>query len=508
MQTRHRIPTIFNLSMVDVLCCALGCVILLWLLNFREARQRTVAAGETGKHLTAARAALSQSESKVLTLTRELDAQRQMLNVLRSERDQAQQTAEAARKEHNTVRLALEKELAGLRTDQENLQDRKTALEAALVKQAKDQQTTAGMLAQKTKERADIALALTTAEERIRTLQTQLKDSKDLAVKTTRRADELAAGLQQAEGRVKKLDELIAGLQVENKGFKDRLAAAQMQGKKLGKEHEEQLKELLLVQKNYQDLLKVKDTLASELAAARKDLAGAQLSIGGLKLEKMNLASQVKQARVDAENRFAGISLTGKKVIFLVDMSGSMGYIDEHTLAPNKWPLLIAALVRIMTSLPDRTHYQVILFSDRITYLHGHKRTWLEYRPKTSAKNTSETLAKIKPRGETDMYAAFAEAFHFRQSGLDTIYVLSDGLPNIGEGLPPNAAKLSETERAVYLSKHVRKMLKTDWNRPLPKQPRVRINSIGFFYESPDVGAFLWAMSRENDGSFVGMSAP
>ena len=47
-----------------------------------------------------------------------------------------------------------------------------------------------------------------------------------------------------------------------------------------------------------------------------------------------------------------------------------------------------------------------------------------------------------------------------------------------------------------------------DWNRPLTGQPRVRINTIGFFYESPDVGAFLWALARENDGSFVGMSRP
>ena len=36
----------------------------------------------------------------------------------------------------------------------------------------------------------------------------------------------------------------------------------------------------------------------------------------------------------------------------------------------------------------------------------------------------------------------------------------------------------------------------------------VRINAVGFFYESPDVGAFLWALARENEGSFVGMSKP
>jgi hypothetical protein len=64
-----------------------------------------------------------------------------------------------------------------------------------------------------------------------------------------------------------------------------------------------------------------------------------------------------------------------------------------------------------------------------------------------------------------------------------------------------------EPELSDRLGKHIRKTLKTSWNREILNE-RVRINSIGFFYESPDVGAFLWAMSRENDGSFVGMSKP
>src|SRR5258708_7967408 len=36
MRVRHRIPSIFNLSLVDVLCCALGCAILLWLINAKN----------------------------------------------------------------------------------------------------------------------------------------------------------------------------------------------------------------------------------------------------------------------------------------------------------------------------------------------------------------------------------------------------------------------------------------------------------------------------------------
>ena len=49
MRVHHRIPSIFTLSMVDVLCCALGCVILLWLLNLREAKEHEDTAGENAR---------------------------------------------------------------------------------------------------------------------------------------------------------------------------------------------------------------------------------------------------------------------------------------------------------------------------------------------------------------------------------------------------------------------------------------------------------------------------
>ena len=92
---------------------------------------------------------------------------------------------------------------------------------------------------------------------------------------------------------------------------------------------------------------------------------------------------------------------------------------------------------------------------------------------------------------------------------MDTIYLLSDGLPNIGAGLSPEAARtLTEVGRCEVLSRHVRQTLRSNWNAPQANKPRVKINTVGFFYESPDVGAFLWALARENDGSFVGMSKP
>ena len=122
-----------------------------------------------------------------------------------------------------------------------------------------------------------------------------------------------------------------------------------------------------------------------------------------------------------------------------------------------------------------------------------------------------KTLAAVKPNGGTNMYSAMEAVFRMRPQGLDTVYFLSDGIPNIGEGVTPEeikAGKLTDVEVGSRLGAAVRKKLKTDWNRALDGMPRVHINTVGFFYESPDVGAFLWALARENDGSFVGMSKP
>ena len=43
MKTRHKIPAVFSIYMVDVLCCALGCVILLWQLYHQDAEEQAAA---------------------------------------------------------------------------------------------------------------------------------------------------------------------------------------------------------------------------------------------------------------------------------------------------------------------------------------------------------------------------------------------------------------------------------------------------------------------------------
>src|SRR5260221_9836151 len=85
MRTRHRIPSIFNLSMVDVLCCALGCVILLWLLNLRDARERSLAVDATSGKLHSVQSALEEAGGRLRTLADERDAEKERVELLRRE---------------------------------------------------------------------------------------------------------------------------------------------------------------------------------------------------------------------------------------------------------------------------------------------------------------------------------------------------------------------------------------------------------------------------------------
>jgi predicted nucleic acid-binding Zn-ribbon protein len=435
MRMRHRIPTIFNLSMVDVLCCALGCVILLWLVNLREAKRRAVVAGEITSRLVEAEQRLAASQQEVDRLRSEL----------------ARAVARAA-----AINAELDQDKKELTTARSRLAD----IEDRLARKSEDYQSVL-------KERA-------LAVKDIDALQMLLRDKEALARAAAQSADDLTDRLRSAEVGARKLRDEVAGLRDKAGGAESRVSA-----------------------------------LEKELDQRRRDLAAARQSIDDLEGKTRVLSDAVVRARAAADNRFAGIALTGRRVVFLVDMSGSMELVDEKTPAPDKWTGVRETLVKITRSLPQLQKFQVVLFEAKTSYLLGNEGRWIDYDPKTSVEQIGTALAAVKPKGNTNMYAAFETAFRFRADGLDTIYVLSDGLPNVGAGLTAEQARaLSEFQRSEILGTHVRKTLKTQWNAPAADKSRVRINTIGFFYESPDVGAFLWALARENDGSFVGMSKP
>jgi hypothetical protein len=470
MRIRHRIPTVFSLYMVDVFCCALGCVILLWMLNLRAAedqtQETTYLLRQADDRAQQAKAKLQEAEDLAKTQGRSLNSAYGYIADLES-RLQELEVEEAA----------LRKQLAAQKSANTDLTNRLT--------------TVTGRLDASDKRAAALMADLQDKDDRLRTAQTTAA--------------------------------LVPGLQKELKATRDDLTRQTALASALEKEIEQRVvllaaakKELAELQTAKQTAMRTVDARDKELAELRtyKDrytaleerAAGLEKQLGD---ERKAMQAEIGRVRAAAENRFAGIQLTGRRVLFLVDMSGSMELVDENTPAPQKWTGVRETVAKLMKSLPDLEKFQIIVFSEKASFLYGGDGAWIDYDPRTSAEKALKALADIKPKGGTNMYTAMEKAFTLRAKGLDTIYFLSDGLPNLGEGLTPEQErKLSEQQQGEILGKYIRNKLKTAWNREMKDQPKVRINTVGFFYESPDVGAFLWALAREHDGSFVGMSKP
>jgi hypothetical protein len=494
MRVRHRIPSIFTLSMVDVLCCALGCVILIWLINLRESKQHEETAHkheiETNALLAAQKSKISDLETQRSDVQSQVDAQAAALHDLNQKWKDA--TARVASLQGDLE--ARGKELTAAKSSADDL-SQKLTLAAGRIKDLQAQADLVPGL------RADLKKLQGQYAEDEASLEAIKKDQALRALSLDEANRKLLAAQKDASQRSLDFDDA-------NK----KLAALQVVRVKLDADIEDRNKELALL-RSYKDKFAADElamlSLRKDLESRDKDLADARHSADALQTESTKWQKEAARIRTEAENRFAGITLTGKRVVFLVDMSGSMDYVDDNTKAPEKWLGVRTAVIKIMRSLPDLEKFQLITFSDKSHFPLGHDGKWLDYDPKTSPDQVLQTLAAITPEGGTNMYIPMETTFGLRAQGLDAIYLCSDGLPNLGEGVTAEEAKtLSENERGFKLGQVIRKKLKTDWNRELDGKPRVHINTVGFFYESPDVGAFLWALARENEGSFVGMSKP
>jgi len=470
---RHRPPTLVSMWMLDVFCCALGCVTLLWLLKTREAGEISDEASQASSLLVETRGKLDESEktsalrlANAEKLAAELDETRKRLALVQEQSDATANMLALMRQERdeNAKNLALA---------EQELSKRKQDLAAV---------------------RKDLLATQTRAEDLNKTVTATDAE----LIKKRGELENLTKQLELAKKQQVEMELLVRLKEKARSEFETKLVASE--------------KKLDVVSRSVGDQSKMQariDQLEKDLKAERTRLDEANVTIIDLQGTKAKLADKVDKLQIESDNRFAGIAMTGKNVVFLVDMSGSMDRLDENTELATKWGTVRDTVCKVMRSLPDLDKFQVILFSSKVRYLLD-SGDWMKYEKEKSIDRVQRALTAIKPLEDTNLYSGMEEAFKFRARGLDTIYFFSDGLPTSGPGLTAAQEKslTTESDRSVILARHIRRTLTSTWNRSEAGKPKVRINSIGFFYESPEVGAFLWALSRENDGSFVGMSKP
>src|ERR1043165_3225263 len=365
MQLRHRTPTIFSIYMLDVVCCALGCVVLLWQVSTQQ--------------VESASNDVSQLQALFDALTKKHQAAEQEL-------DQARKTITL-----NTNQLRQLKIMPAMA--QPDYKD----VSAKLTGEAKINAHLLFQLALHKEDLTKIQAKLDTLKKKSQEEVEQLTISKTTAL-------ELLKKLEQAK---KELEQTNKSLTIDvnlTKAELDRFRAA---NKKLvsGANDLEAAKKLIAA------LIAERDALETKWLASDKKLSGAAGTIDSLNLEKNKLNQRIVALQTEADQRFAGIPLTGENVVFLIDVSGSMTKKDSKTDDPDKWPFLCETLMKLMRSIPGLRRFQVILFSDNTHYLFGNKDYWLKYNGPETAKITCDALKKFKVGGGTNMQEGSEEAF-------------------------------------------------------------------------------------------------
>ncbi len=217
-----------------------------------------------------------------------------------------------------------------------------------------------------------------------------------------------------------------------------------------------------LQQKN-QELDAQQSALANQQSAAEqaeKALAELKSSITEIKVpDRQDL---VESEQINEENYLLGLTVTGRKIGILVDMSASMtnekliDIIQTKSRSADikqnaaKWQRTKNVVNWLLARLPENSEVVVVAFSENAQTLGANS---LQKASSQTVSNIMQGLNGLTPEGGTNLQKGLNV---INQYALDNLYVITDGLPTKGESqyrsLNPFAKCSSLTGNAQTIS--------------------------------------------------------
>src|SRR5262249_15518840 len=259
---------------VDVLCCALGCVILLWQVNYDEAQQQTTAAGDANKKIDQIQAKLDAANSRADALQANLAASQQHAHRLQAKLDASRQSEAAAQLAIGSLSRTLDQFKLDLEATRKA--EKKITVEVADLRAKLDKAGQLAVITRNEYEQVRRALALAEGvikslgddvrklkidkdaglaklEAKIREHDKLLKEleasqitvvalRKDLAARAllhqaaVRQVEQLEGKLKESETSVRKLEQTLASLQLMSKDYLAKLSVSDVRTKLLEKD--------------------------------------------------------------------------------------------------------------------------------------------------------------------------------------------------------------------------------------------------------------------------------
>lgn len=190
----------------------------------------------------------------------------------------------------------------------------------------------------------------------------------------------------------------------------------------------------------------------------------------------------------EKESDFYGIPIYSKRILFVIDKSGSMAMGQS----PRRIDGVKTELMRLIHDFSEDIHFNMMFFSHNISYWKG-KSLWPA--DKKIKINAAGYVKIVKPEGATFTDEAMKAAFRFivEKEQVETVFLLTDGAPFNRDYLPMEPIR----QEIAGLNRFV----------------KARIHTIGCFTgaaEQPNRGEptradltnFLKGIAKDNDGMF------
>ena len=126
---------------------------------------------------------------------------------------------------------------------------------------------------------------------------------------------------------------------------------------------------------------------------------------------------------------FFGINMAADRILFVIDVSGSMEFPTEDGPDGEKrvrFDVVKAELLRTLTALPDDCLLDIVVFSSGV---HSYKGELFPLTPENRADSLT-WVEELTAGGGTNIHDAVWTALNY--DGVDTVFFLSDGDPSMG----------------------------------------------------------------------------
>jgi len=192
-----------------------------------------------------------------------------------------------------------------------------------------------------------------------------------------------------------------------------------------------------------------------------------------IKLASTGSDSQSRERIILAPSQYYGIDIHAKRMLFILDISGSM---DEAEYDLSRLNLAKRELFRVIGQLPNDCEFSIMVFNTSIDVWHRQLVVATDH-------NKREAIAFLTRLGagyQTNTHGAIRTALEF-DNQLEAIYLLTDGRPTVGAIIYPPAI----VEDVIFQNQF----------------RHLNINTIGIAVDGP-MKQFLEALAENGAGEF------